>query len=141
MKICENLKYLEICLIKTGNIWLRVIILLLHFCLPQGCFADGETKIFNAERLRLKESDRLKAITQELRKMNADIEETKDGLIIRKSDLKGAEINPHNDHRIAMSCAIAGLSAEGKTVINDAECVNKSYPSFFEDIGRCFHTT
>jgi len=57
-------------------------------------------------------------------------------LLIHKSDLKGAEIDPHNDHRIAMSCAVAGLNAKGETIINDAECVNKSYPSFFEDIER-----
>jgi len=109
---------------------------LVPICAVLGCFADGETKIINAGRLRIKESDRLNAIATELKKMNADIEETKDGLIIKKSNLKGAEINPHNDHRIAMSCAIAGLSAEGKTIINNAECVNKSYPSFFEDINR-----
>jgi len=141
IEIKENIIHVEKSNLKGIEIDAKNIPDLVPVCAVLGCFADGETKIFNAERLRLKESDRLKAITQELRKMNADIEETKDGLIIRKSDLKGAEINPHNDHRIAMSCAIAGLSAEGKTVINDAECVNKSYPSFFEDIGRCFHTT
>lgn len=107
---------------------------LVPICAVLGCFAEGETRIFNAGRLRFKESNRLEAITKELRKMNANIEETNDGLIIRKSYLKGAIIDPHNDHRIAMSCAIAGLCAEGKTVIENAECVNKSYPRFFEDI-------
>ncbi|CEG11559.1 3-phosphoshikimate 1-carboxyvinyltransferase [groundwater metagenome] len=109
---------------------------LVPICAVLGCFATGETKIFNAERLRIKESDRLNAITMELKKMNVNIKETKDGLIIKKSDLKGAIIDPHNDHRIAMSCAIAGLNADGETIINNAECVNKSYPSFFEDIEK-----
>ncbi len=109
---------------------------LVPICAVLGCFAAGETKIFNAERLRIKESDRLGAITIELKKMNANIKETKDGLIIRKSNLKGAIIDSHNDHRIAMSCAIAGLNADGETIINNAECVNKSYPSFFEDIEK-----
>ncbi|MDI6730155.1 MAG: 3-phosphoshikimate 1-carboxyvinyltransferase [Candidatus Altarchaeum sp.] len=109
---------------------------LVPICAVLGCFGIGETKIFNAERLRIKESDRLGAITIELKKMNANIKETKDGLIIRKSNLKGAIIDPHNDHRIAMSCAIAGLNACGETIINNAECVNKSYPSFFEDIEK-----
>ncbi len=109
---------------------------LVPICAVLGCFAAGETKIFNAERLRIKESDRLGAITIELKKMNANIKETKDGLIIKKSNLKGAIIDPHNDHRIAMSCAIAGLNADGETIINNAECVNKSYPSFFEDIEK-----
>lgn len=101
-----------------------------------GCYAEGETKIYNAERLRIKESDRLSAITKELRKMNANIEELKDGLIIRKSKLQGAIIDPHNDHRIAMSCAIAGINAEGKTIINNEKCVNKSYPNFFDDLKK-----
>ncbi|NCN64735.1 MAG: 3-phosphoshikimate 1-carboxyvinyltransferase [Candidatus Altiarchaeum hamiconexum] len=109
---------------------------LVPVCAVLGCYAEGETKIFNAGRLRLKESDRLLAITTGLKKMNADIAESEDGLLIHKSDLKGAEIDPHNDHRIAMSCAVAGLNAKGETIINDAECVNKSYPSFFEDIER-----
>lgn len=109
---------------------------LVPICAVLGCFATGETKIFNAERLRIKESDRLDAITTELKKMNANIKETEDGLIVKRSNLKGAVIDPHNDHRIAMACAIAGLNAEGETIIKNAECVNKSYPSFFEDIEK-----
>ncbi|OQX22080.1 MAG: 3-phosphoshikimate 1-carboxyvinyltransferase [Candidatus Altiarchaeales archaeon A3] len=101
-----------------------------------GCYAKGETKIYNAERLQLKESDRLSAIATELRKMGANIEELKNGLIIKESKLRGAIIDSHNDHRIAMACAIAGLSAEGETTIDNSECVNKSYPNFFDDLKR-----
>jgi 3-phosphoshikimate 1-carboxyvinyltransferase len=96
---------------------------------------DGRSEIFNAKRLRLKESDRLASISKELKKMGAVIEEKEDGLIITgSSKLCGASINPHNDHRIALSCAVAALGAEGKTIIQDVECINKSYPKFFDDL-------
>ena len=108
---------------------------LIPICAVLGCFAEGETTITNAERLRIKESDRLTAVTRELTKMGAKITESNGGLIVHgRCDLKGTKINPYNDHRIAMACAVAGLSAEGKTTINNSECVNKSYPSFFEDL-------
>ncbi|MEM3399546.1 MAG: 3-phosphoshikimate 1-carboxyvinyltransferase [Candidatus Micrarchaeia archaeon] len=100
------------------------------------CYAEGKTRIFNASRLRLKESDRLSAITSELRKMGAKIEERQDELIINGSKLHGATIDPHNDHRIAMACAVAALGAEGETKIGNAECVSKSYPKFFEDLKK-----
>lgn len=94
--------------------------------------AKGKTKITNAGRLRLKESDRLAAITTELRKMGAEIEEGKDHLLIYgPTPLHGAVIDPHNDHRIAMACAIAGLMADGETVIGAPEVIAKSYPDFF----------
>ncbi|RLI90529.1 MAG: 3-phosphoshikimate 1-carboxyvinyltransferase, partial [Candidatus Altiarchaeales archaeon] len=110
---------------------------LVPICAVLGCFADGETRIANANRLRIKESDRLRAITQELRKMGADIRESGGGLIINgRCKLKGAVLDPHDDHRIAMSCAIAALSAEGETVIENPECVRKSYPNFFEDLEK-----
>ncbi|MBI5227011.1 3-phosphoshikimate 1-carboxyvinyltransferase [Candidatus Micrarchaeota archaeon] len=94
--------------------------------------AKGTTKIINAGRLRIKESDRLAAITQELQKMGAKIVENKDSLeIIGPTKLHGAIIDPHNDHRIAMACTIAGLIAEGETKIQNPEVVAKSYPDFF----------
>lgn len=99
------------------------------------CFAKGTSRIHNAGRLRLKESDRLAAITQELRKMGAEITEKKDELLIHGGKpLHGASIDPHGDHRIAMACAVAALRAEGKTVIQKSECVKKSYPTFFRDL-------
>ena len=81
---------------------------------------------------RLKESDRLESLYIELKKMGAQITINNDGLIIEGgSPLHGAVIDPHNDHRIAMACAVAALGAEGETTIQNAECVRKSYPQFF----------
>lgn len=93
------------------------------------------TKIINAERVRLKESDRLKAIATELGKLGADIRERKDGLEIRgKSSLKGdALVNSWNDHRIAMSLAIAATCCEEGIILEDYMSINKSYPMFWED--------
>ncbi len=95
-------------------------------------YAKGTSHIFGAHRLRLKESDRLESLYLELTKMGAKIAINNDGLIIEGgSPLHGAVIDPHNDHRIAMACAVAALGAEGETIIQNAECVRKSYPQFF----------
>ena len=101
-----------------------------------GCFAEGEIRILNAGRLRGKESDRLAAIAAELGKMGAAIEEGDDSMTIRGGGLSGARIDSHNDHRIAMACAVAGLNAEGETVIENSDCVKKSYPEFFKDLTK-----
>lgn len=98
-----------------------------------GCYAEGETTIINGSIARNKESDRIHCITTELKKMGADIEETPDGLVARGSPLAGSLHNSYKDHRIAMSLAIAGLGAHGDTVIEDVECVNKTYPTFITD--------
>ena len=96
------------------------------------CYAKGTSHIFGAHRLRLKESDRLESLYLELTKMGAQIIVNDDGLIIEGgSPLCGAVVDPHNDHRIAMACAVAALSAEEETTIQNAECVRKSYPQFF----------
>jgi 3-phosphoshikimate 1-carboxyvinyltransferase len=96
------------------------------------CYAKGASHIFGANRLRFKESDRLESLYIELKKMGAQITITNDGLIIKGgSPLHGAIIDPHNDHRIAMACAVAALGAEGQTTIQNADCVRKSYPQFF----------
>lgn len=101
-----------------------------------GCYAKGETHLINASIARKKESNRLACITAELRKMGALIEETEDGLRVKQSQLKGACVNSHGDHRLAMSLIVAGLGAQGETEIQDIECINKSYPTFLEDIRR-----
>lgn len=99
--------------------------------------AQGTTHIYGASRLRLKESDRLLAITQELRKLNADISCDSDSITINgKCKLRGGMVNAHNDHRIAMSLAVAALFCDGEVFIDGAECINKSYPGFFEDYNR-----
>lgn len=96
---------------------------------------EGTTEIINAERLRIKECDRLSAVTSELNKLGADIKEKKDGLIINgvKNLKGGAEVWSHKDHRIAMTLAIASTVCEEPIVIKDYECVSKSYPKFWDD--------
>jgi 3-phosphoshikimate 1-carboxyvinyltransferase len=96
------------------------------------CYTKGTSHIFGATRLRLKESNRLESLYLELKKMGAQIIINTDGLTIEGgSHLHGAIIDPHNDHRIAMACAVAALGAEGQTTIQNADCVRKSYPQFF----------
>ncbi len=101
------------------------------------CFSRGTSRLLNVKRLKYKESNRLNTLHSELRKMGADITQNGDGLIIKgPSPLHGATIDPHDDHRIAMACSIAALGATGETAIQNAECVEKSYPQFFEDLKR-----
>ncbi len=98
--------------------------------------AEGTTNIKNAEHVRYKETDRLRAMTIELRKMGAEIEERQDGLTIKGGPLHGATVDGYDDHRIVMSLAIAGLAAKGTTTITTAESVNISYPGFFDDLKK-----
>lgn len=99
--------------------------------------AEGETVIFNAERLRIKESDRIMTTATMLRSLGGDAAETDDGLIISgKPFLSGGETDSFNDHRIAMAAAVASLSCKGDVIIRNAEAVNKSYPAFFDDFNR-----
>jgi 3-phosphoshikimate 1-carboxyvinyltransferase len=96
-------------------------------------FARGETLILNIGHLRLKESDRIKALASELGKMGIRVEEGEDWLRIEGGMAHGAEIDPHNDHRLAMSFAIAGLKIPGIR-IQDERCVDKSFPGFWETL-------
>lgn len=98
-------------------------------------FAQGETHIYNAGRLRLKESDRITSMQVELSKFSIEIKDTDDELFITgSSDLVSkSEFSGHKDHRIAMALAVASACSTTSTIINGAECVNKSYPAFFED--------
>ena len=100
--------------------------------------SEGRTEIVNAERLRIKECDRLNAVTLELNKLGAKIEEKKDGLIIDGvKELKGgSEVWSHKDHRIAMTLAIASTMCREPIVLKDFECVSKSYPNFFDDFKK-----
>jgi 3-phosphoshikimate 1-carboxyvinyltransferase len=108
---------------------------LVPVCAVLACYAEGTSKIHDAHRLRYKESDRLMSLYLELKKMGADIVMDEDSLTVKgPCALHGATIDPHNDHRIAMACAIAALGASGKTRIQDAKCVRKSYPRFFSDL-------
>lgn len=101
------------------------------------CFAEGETIIKDAGELKVKESNRIEVMVQNLSAMGADVTETEDGMIIRGGKpLHGAVIDSKLDHRIAMTFAVAGLCAEGETEIKGAECVNISYPGFYQDLER-----
>lgn len=94
------------------------------------CFAEGETRLMNAGIARTKECDRLHCITQELQKMGADIIEQEDSLIIRGKELYGAKLNSHEDHRLAMSLAIAAMGAKGDSVLENVDCISKTFPDF-----------
>jgi len=104
-----------------------------------GPFTEEGIEIRDAGELRVKESDRIAALAENLRRMGARIEERPDGLSVAgrsAGKLRGAEIEPRGDHRIAMAFAVAGLAAEGNTVIRDADCAGVSFPSFFSELNR-----
>lgn len=99
------------------------------------CFANGTTIIKDAAELKVKESNRIDAMVVNLKKMGANIEATEDGMIIHGgAPLHGATIDSRLDHRIAMSFAIAGINADGETNILNSECVDVSYPTFYNDL-------
>ena len=103
-------------------------------------YAKGTTVIRNAEELKVKESNRLGILVEELTAMGGNVEETSDGMIIHGgAPLQGASIDSRLDHRIAMSFAIAGLAAEGTTQLLRADCVNISYPGFYKDLRELMH--
>jgi 3-phosphoshikimate 1-carboxyvinyltransferase len=100
-----------------------------------GCYAEGETEIIGAGRLRYKESNRLEAMRSELKTLGARIASSEDRLIVHgPSSLGGGMVDSHGDHRIAMALSVAAIHASGPVTIRNAECVSKSYPSFFEDL-------
>jgi len=104
-----------------------------------GPYTEQGIEIRNAAELRVKESDRIAVLTENLRRMGAQVEELPDGLRVAGRSagrLRGAEIEPHGDHRMAMAFAIAALGAEGETVIRDSECAAVSYPDFFPALER-----
>ena len=99
------------------------------------CFAEGTTSIRDAAELKVKESDRIAVMTENLTAMGAKVTATNDGMIIEGGyPLHGAVIDSHLDHRIAMSFAVAALNADGETEILGADCVNISYPAFYRDL-------
>lgn len=95
-------------------------------------FASGTTRVRNVGHIRHKETDRIAAVAAELRKLGAEVAEHEDGLEISPKSLHGAAIDTYNDHRMAMSFAVAGLRTPG-VVINDPGCTDKTYPDFFRD--------
>ena len=100
-----------------------------------GMFADGETVIYDTERLKYKESNRVEAICSNINRIGGCAESTDNKIIVRgSSDIIGGEINSYNDHRIVMAFSVASVLSQNPIIIDGAEAVNKSYPSFFEDL-------
>ena len=96
-----------------------------------GALASGTTIIRHAQELRVKETDRIAAIAHNLRAMGAQVIELNDGLEIHgRAELRGARVASFGDHRIAMAFAVAGMFADGETIVQDVECVRESYPGF-----------
>ncbi|WP_330362399.1 hypothetical protein [[Clostridium] dakarense] len=94
--------------------------------------AEGSTIIKDAKELKVKESNRIKATVDNLKKMGCDIEELEDGMIIKgKCSLKGAEIETFKDHRIAMAFSIANLISDGEVKLDNKECMDISFPGYF----------
>jgi len=99
--------------------------------------ADGQTVIKNAEELKVKETNRIDATAEELRKLGADITPTEDGLIINgPCQLHGGKVSSRGDHRIGMMLQIAALLTDEEVVMEKSEAVSVSYPAFFEDVTR-----
>lgn len=102
--------------------------------------AEGTTIIRDAAELKVKESDRIAVMTQNLKAMGAEVTPTDDGMVIHGGrPLKGTTVNSFHDHRIAMSFAVAGLCADGITKIQGADCVTISYPGFYQDLSALCH--
>lgn len=115
-----------------GDIIPRMIDEIPVFAVAALC-AKGTTYIKDATELKVKESNRIATIKEEFSKMGVNIIETEDGMIIKgEQKFKGATVYSHLDHRIAMSCAVAGIIADGETTITDADCVAISFPNFYE---------
>lgn len=99
-----------------------------------GAFAQGELVLSNAEICRHKECDRITQTCKALKAMGAQVEERPDGLVIKRSRMRGADLESHADHRMVMALAVAGLAAEGKATISDIDCVKKTFPSFVQQM-------
>lgn len=95
-----------------------------------GTYATGKTEIYNAAHARIKETDRIHAMTEGLRSMGAKIEEKNDGLIVSQSKLRGCAVKGYDDHRTVMALAVAGMIADEATLIDESEAINKTFPSF-----------
>jgi 3-phosphoshikimate 1-carboxyvinyltransferase len=127
----------SLCGVTIGGAVIPTLIDELPVIAAMACFAEGETVIKDAAELKVKESNRIEVMVRNLSAMGADVEETEDGMIIRGGkSLHGAVIDSKLDHRIAMTFAVTGLCADGETEISGAECVNISYPGFYEDLEK-----
>ncbi|WP_077367859.1 3-phosphoshikimate 1-carboxyvinyltransferase [Anaerosalibacter sp. Marseille-P3206] len=130
-----NVRYSKLKAVEVGGDIISSLIDEIPALAVAASLADGTTVIRNAEELKYKETNRLKAIRTELRKMGVGIDELDDGLIIEgRESLKPAILDSHMDHRIAMALSIAALNGKGKSQINNADCVNISFPGFYQTL-------
>jgi len=101
-----------------------------------GCYAQGRTVLKNVAQARIKETDRIRVMAEELAKMGATVEEMEDGLIIHQSKLTGTHVHGYHDHRVVMALSLAGMMAEGETEIDTAESVDITFPGYVEKMSR-----
>lgn len=100
------------------------------------CFAEGVTRLVNVPQARLKETDRIRVMREELETLGANITELEDGLVIEGNTLHGGVVQGHDDHRVVMALAIAATAIDGEVTIRGAEAVGVTYPGFMEDLAR-----
>ena len=130
-----NVRYNQLVGIEIGGSLIPRIIDEIPILAIAATQAEGRTIIKDAKELRVKETDRISAVVNNLKKMGADVEELSDGMIIEgKQKLFGAKVDSFGDHRIAMAFAVAGLIADGVTTIKNPECVDISFPDFFRKL-------
>ena len=123
--------------LSATNIDINNVIDALPIMAVLGCFADGQTVIFNGEVARTKECDRILCMATELTKMGANIEALPDGLIIKPAKLHASVLQSYDDHRVAMSLAVAALGVmKGESTILNFGCIGKTYPKFVSDLQR-----
>lgn len=135
VSICDGVLTVEKDALKGTKIDAKDIPDLIPTLAVVASVAEGETVVYNAERLRIKESDRIKSVMDMINSLGGEAVETADGLIIKgKSKLTGGVVDSCNDHRIVMSACVASLVTDGKVTIKGANAVEKSYPQFFEII-------
>jgi 3-phosphoshikimate 1-carboxyvinyltransferase len=101
-----------------------------------GCFAKEKVEISNGTIARKKECDRITHICTQLKKMGAHIQEKEDGFTVFPSHLTGATVDSFNDHRMALALTVAGMNADGNTIINDVDCIDKSFPNFVAEMQK-----
>ncbi|MGA1865433.1 MAG: 3-phosphoshikimate 1-carboxyvinyltransferase [bacterium] len=101
-----------------------------------GCYAQGKTVIKNVGHARIKETDRIVVMTEELSRMGAIVEERQDGMTIEHSELNGSHVNGYHDHRVVMALSLAGMIASGQTVIDTAEAVSVTFPNYADIMKR-----